>query len=355
MSRSAFTPCFASSSFTVRSRNFRATFSVLLAVFMLAAASAHAQTTYTVTNTNSSGTGSLAAAVASVDADTGTPGDTIDFASGVTGTITLGSTLTLSHNVTITGPGANLLTVSGNNQHQVFAIGLGVTASISGLTIAKGNSPGNGGGIYSQGTLTVSNSTISGNTANDGSGGSFSVGGGIYNNSGTLTVSNSTFSGNTASGTYGGNGIGGGIYNYGGTLTVSNSTFNGNTASGTYGGVGYGGGIAIANGSTATITNSIVAGNTTTGNSGDDCYQCGTQSTYNLISTSAAPITAAQLMLGPLQYNGGPTETMMPLTGSPALNAGLSSTLATDQRDSPGPRVAAWSAILAPWKSALSS
>ncbi len=323
---------------------------LLLTVFiLLAAASAHAQTTYTVTNTNSSGTGSLAAAVASVDADTGTSGDTIDFASGVTGTITPGSTLALSHNVTITGPGANLLTVSGGGTVTVFIINSGVTASLSGLTIANGNSGngvgggiynygtltvsnstifdntasgGDGGGIFNGGTLTVSNSTFSGNTASDGNG----YGGGIFNG-GTLTVSNSTFSGNTANGQGGGLGDGGGIFNQG-TLTVSNSTFSGNTAS-------YGGGITNSGGAVTTLTNSIVAGNTDTssGQAGNDCYGC-TQSANNLIST---PSNIINPMLGTLAYNGGPTETMMPLTGSPALNAGSGSTLSTDQRGDPRP------------------
>ena len=309
----------------------------LLAVFALAAASAHAQNTYTVTNTNSSGTGSLAAAVASVDADTGTPGDTIDFASRVTGTITPG-TLTLSKNVTISGPGANLLTISGGGA-KIFYINSGVTASISGLTIANGNSV-NGGGIDNEGTLTVSNSTFAGNSAgyigggifNDGtltvsnstfSGNSAGGGGGIANNNGTVTVSNSTFSNNTASGN---SGYGGGIVNDS-TLKVSNSTFSGNTAN-------SGGGI-FNNGGTVTLTNSIVAGNTINiSAAGDDCDSCGTQSAYNLIST---PSNIINPMLGPLQYNGGPTETMMPLKGSPAINAGLSSTLSTDQRGFPRP------------------
>ena len=257
----------------------------------------------------------------------------ISFASSITSTpstITLTSALpAITGNVTITGPGANLLTVSGGNSSlvgSVFVVNSGVTASLSGLTIANGNSPG--GGIFNNGTLTVSNSAFSGNSANGtgGRSGGGGRGGGIFNY-GTLTVSNSTFSGNSASG-----GGGGGIYNYG-TLTVSNSTFSGNTA-------GDGGG--IDNGGTAvTLTNSIVAGNTesASGQTGNDCGNCGTQSAYNLISTSAAPITAAQLMLGPLAYNGAnqTLQTLLPLPGSPAIEAGLASTLKTDERGLPRP------------------
>ena len=64
--------------------------------------------------------------------------------------------------VSIQGPGANLLTISGGDAVQVFVINHGVTASISGLTVANGY--GNVGGIQNLGTLTVSNSTFSGNS-----------------------------------------------------------------------------------------------------------------------------------------------------------------------------------------------
>ena len=115
------------------------------------------------------------------------------------------------------------------------------TLTVTNSTIT-GNTAENGGGIYNDGTLTVTNSTISGNTA------SYN-GGGIDNFSGTLTVTNSTISGNTSSGD------GGGIYNYySGTLTVTNSTIAGNTAS------SYGGGIYSR--VTLTVTNCTITGNT---------------------------------------------------------------------------------------------
>jgi hypothetical protein len=282
----------------------------------------------------------------------------ISFASSITNApsaITLTSALpAITGNVNITGPGANLLTVSGNKLYRVFLINSGVTVSISGLTIANGGGINNGGGgINNGGTLTVSNSAFFGNSA---SGTRGAYGGGIANG-GTLTVSNSTFSGNSASGgsgpgsgggidnggtlmvsnsTFSGNSAsgGGGIYNGGGTVTVSNSTFSGNSA-------GSGGG--IYNGGTTTITNSIVAGNTdtTSGQAGNDCYQCGGQNASNLISTSSAPITAAQLLLGPLAYNGAnqTLQTLLPLPGSPAIEAGnpalLPSGMTTDERGLP--------------------
>ncbi|MDQ6601408.1 MAG: right-handed parallel beta-helix repeat-containing protein, partial [Chloroflexota bacterium] len=132
----------------------------------------------------------------------------------------------------------------------------------------------NGGGIFNAGTVTVTNSTFSGNHADsDGGGGiansggtltvmnstfagnSGSPGGGIRNDGGTLTVTNSTFSGNSAS-------AGGGIWNYGGTPTVTSSTFAANTATG-------GGGIDDESG-TLTATNTLIADNTATGGHGPD-------------------------------------------------------------------------------------
>jgi hypothetical protein len=114
---------------------------------------------------------------------------------------------------------------------------------------------------------------------------------------------------------------------------VSNSTLSGNSAN-------SGGGISVNYGS-ATISNSIVAGNTDTGTAGDDCTNCGTQSANNLIGTTASPITAAQVLLGPLAYNGAnqTVRTMLPLPVSPAIVAGnpalLPSGMDTDERGLP--------------------
>ena len=172
-------------------------------------------------------------------------GDTITFQPGLTGTIILGGLqLLLDRDLTIQGPGAANLTISGDRMSRVFDVPMGKTVAISGLTVANGvafaDSSGriNGGGIRNAGTLTVTNSTFSGNVGigNNGSGG-----GGIYNG-GTLAVTNSTFSGNTGSG----------ISNDG-TLTVAGSTFSGNTSS-------YGGG-GIFTVRAATITGSTFSGN----------------------------------------------------------------------------------------------
>ena len=111
----------------------------------------------------------------------------------------------------------------------------------------------NGGAIYNNGTLSLSNCTLYGNISDYNeylsTGGK---GGAIYNNAGTVKISNSTISTNTAGSIY--SGEGGGIYNYSGTVTISHSIISGN---GTY---DAGGGIFNDSG-TVTISHSTLSGN----------------------------------------------------------------------------------------------
>ena len=317
--------------------------------------------------------------------------DTIDFASslfsGGAGTITLltaslpqilDATQLISGvargTLTITGPGASSLTISGDNgvsgrNFRIFNIASGGNLSISGVTVSgANNSSGNGGAFDNFGTLAVSNSTLSGNIAQHGggfynsgiatftnstiSGNSANTGGGA-GNIGTLTISNSTISGNSALN------IGGALFNgLTGNLTVSNSTLSGNSAS------DFGGG--IYNLHTTTVTNSTISGNSA-GNGGGGIYNfsysgpsqsfTGTLNIANTIianSTSggdysgtgsvilispatlannlvsqgsfswATTKTSAEINLGPLQNNGGPNLTMALLNGSYAINRGNS-------------------------------
>jgi hypothetical protein len=185
----------------------------LLCAAIASLQSVHA-VTITVMNTNDSGAGSLRAALTSAN-----DGDTIDFQAAVTGAVTLTTgQLIVDKSVAISGPGANNLTVDANHASRVFYVSPSTTVTISGLTITNGSFNGNGGGIYNDhATLTVTNSTLSGNSA------PASDGGGIYNDNGTITITNSTLSGNS------GPASGGGIYNLG-TLTVSNSTLSGNSS-----------------------------------------------------------------------------------------------------------------------------
>ena len=190
---------------------------------------------------------------------------------------------------------------------------------------------GDGGGIFNfGGALTISGSTINGNSAN--------AGGGIDNNSGTLTINNSTFSGNSANFNHG-NAFGGGIVS--GGATISNSTFSGNSAQGSLG--SFGGGIY----GNATLQNSIVANSP----SGGNCSGTATSKGHNLSSDGTCKFSGTgdlnnhDPLLGPLQNNGGPTETMALLPGSPAIDGGNPSgctdsqghLLKTDQRGMPRP------------------
>jgi hypothetical protein len=165
--------------------------------------------TLTVTNLNDSGCGSLGYELGRAQ-----DGDTVAFRSGLHGTLTLASgELQVSQSVTIQGPGAGLLSVSGNHASRVLEVLPGAEASVSGLTVTGGvaNAPGSptlvglGGGIFVDrgAALTLTDAVVTGNTANAASA-SFSStspavlgGGGIYN-AGTLTLSGDVITGNTA-------------------------------------------------------------------------------------------------------------------------------------------------------------
>lgn len=172
----------------------------------------------TVTTCSGSGTGSLPAVVASAAA-----GDTITFVVSCppTSPIVLSSTIEITQNLTIDGPGAGVLAVSGNDAVGVFTISSAVTAAISGLTIEDG-SASNGGGIANTGTVDITDSTLSSNNAGNDEGGG--DGGAIYNDAGTVTVTGSTLSDNIA-----GDG-GGAVDNDAGTVTITNSNLSNNTA-----------------------------------------------------------------------------------------------------------------------------
>jgi hypothetical protein len=185
-----------------------------------------------------------------------------------------------------------------------------------------------GGGIFNGGTLTLNQCTLSGNSSGD-------AGGGIANNGGTATLNQCTLSGNSAASR------GGGIFNVG-TLTLSQCTLSGNSAiSANYGG----GGIYNYEGALG-MTNTIVGGNTGRygADIGNSYYATLTYGGSNLVQTvdnggtitGPAPLTNAP-DLAPLGNYGGPTQTMPPLPGSPAIGAGsvADNTFSTDQRGYP--------------------
>jgi len=417
-------------------------------------------------------------------------GDTVDFS--VTGTITLEGSLVIDNNLSISGPGAGLLTVDGNSLGRIFTTAGSTVVSISGLTLTHGLvddtttadyleggailvglnshltlaqmvieyntvdcadpcSVGNGGAIatISGSSLTITDSTISSNSAtlagggiyfasgtavgddlsltnvtlmsnnvtdaSVGDGGAICIatahqatltnltvsinkaaraGGGLLATGGPVSITDSTFYSNEARGTgsmSGGGAInvrgsaslwlanstisGNGAYSEGGGVRVGsvvaviyNSTFVSNSAAGTSGGGGvfegtadltlvnntmsgnmassaHGGGLYL-NGGTVSLRNTIVANS-----GGSDCRNLGATwvaNTSNLIESNdglqpcAAPAFSSDPTLGPLADNGGPTNTMRLLRGSPAIDHGDNSSCANagtvDNKDQRGLR-----------------
>ncbi|HVM61862.1 MAG TPA: choice-of-anchor Q domain-containing protein [Verrucomicrobiae bacterium] len=220
--------------------------------------------TITVTNAASFGPGTLDEAIASAS-----DGDTIVFAVPLPATIVIqGDPEELSSSVTISGPGADRLTVSGDGTNRIFFVDEGIQATISGLTLSNGvtsvddlgDVEGGGGAVVNYGTLTISACALKNNLSKGGDGqalgggGAAGGGGAIINGSidpffpiaSTLYVVNSTFCDNQAIGGGGdhagggGGGFGGAIFNAYGSVFATNCTFAANTARGGASGIGNG-------------------------------------------------------------------------------------------------------------------
>ncbi len=368
-------------------------------------------TVYTVDNTasgylqTSSTSGSLLDVINLADGNSNPAGSLIEFDPTVFSapqTIKLTQTLVLSETPgpeMIAGPSTTPVTISGNDAVEVFNVSNPATvADLSNLIVADGLVADNGGGITNAGLLTITDCTISGNSATLAING---CGGGIYNAQGSqLTVTNCTISGNSSA-------YGGGVWNAG-TLTISgcaivaNSVVSSNSYAGGGGvanvdqltmfnctvsgnsSLGPGGGVYTDSTTTLTVTNCTIAGNSADLGGGiystrgaailnntivalnSDGVRFGpdevngpvpVSGAYDLIGignsgglvggTSGNQVGVANPDLGTLAYNGGPTETIDLLTGSPALNAGsvalavnpsTGQPLTTDQRGTGFPR-----------------
>ncbi|MEY2481541.1 MAG: hypothetical protein QOK24_69, partial [Verrucomicrobiota bacterium] len=260
----------------------------------------------TVATNADSGAGSLRQALVDV-----CDGGTINFAAGLNGQTILLTTgeLLINKNVTINGPNAALLTVSGNNTSRVFEITSGKIVTISGLTIANGSATGGvlpgseGGGILNDhGTLTLTNCVLSGNVAADSGGALFNFG--YPSGSVTTTIKGCTFSGNSAVN-------GGAIYNYGdggtATMTVLESTFSNNAASAVGGALDNYGSGASGN-ATLRIVNSTISGNRSNTDGG------GINNTNN-----ASPATASTTLINvTVTNNRADNDTSSPGAGGGA-------------------------------------
>ena len=262
------------------------------------------------------------------------------------GMIPIASQLEITQDTIIDGGGQ--VTLDGQGASRLFVVNAGVELELNGITLRGGSAPQGafgGGAVLNYGTLSVNRSTLTGNRADFG---------GAIDNEGALTLTASTLSGNTAtqgggaienslggvvtitSSTLSDNGaqsLGGAIFNSG-TLTLSSSTLAGNSAN--QGGAIFTSGLLTINASTlsgniasggwmlhraagtATLTASILSG-------GNLCNGSVTSGGANVASDVSCGLTASgdvqnvNPLLGPLMFNGGPTDTMLPQPGSPAL------------------------------------
>ncbi len=282
--------------------------------------------TFLVTSTANAGPGSLRDVIAATP-----PGGKVRFAPHLAGqTITLTSgQISLSNSVTIDASSLSRpVRIDGNGSTRIFTVGSGVTATLQSLVITNGQetASSHGGGLVNWGVLTLNHCTVVNNRAGDG--------GGIIN-SNTLTANHCTFAGNATTrdgaGIYAGSGsqttlnnctlakhlgrFGAGIFNAFGTVTLNNCTLAENA--------GTSGGGLYNSGGTALLTNSIVSLN-----NGGDIAGTAVVGANNLVGV-------AGLSLAPLGDYGGPTMTMPPSPGSPALDSGTDSVtnrLPIDQR-----------------------
>lgn len=192
---------------------------------------------------------------------------------------------------------------SGNTANTGGAISSDATVlNVTNSTFSSNGSILSGGGMVLNGPATIANSTFVGNTSG-------ARGGGILNMS-TMTLSNSTFVSNSAVSQ------GGGIYNWVAGMAIYNSTFSDN-----YAPPGLGGG--IYNDGTMNYVNTIIANSPY----GGDCINGGggvnTVNNNNLVEDGSCRASLnGDPKLGPLANNGGPTQTMVLLAGSSAINAG---------------------------------
>ena len=272
----------------------------------------------------------------------------------------------ISKALTIMGAGAGNTIVDGQYDKRLFSLDFH-TFVISDMTLRHGNTSGSGGFIFIHlGTLIMMNCIITGNIAGTDGGGIYNddgyvtltsctitgntaanQGGGIYNDSyyGQLTMTGCTVSGNTATGN------GGGVYNADGAVTLTNCTISGNTADYDGDSDGDGGGIYNKYGGILSLTNCTVSENDADDGGGISnnsmsitvkCtifYNNTASSNPNFYSLMGPPpceniVDSPDPLLGPLQDNGGPTETHALLTGSPAIDACTTDCPlpATDQR-----------------------
>ncbi|MEM7397237.1 MAG: choice-of-anchor Q domain-containing protein, partial [Verrucomicrobiota bacterium] len=263
----------------------------------------------------------------------------------------------LSSPVTLEGSSGEAgITIAGstNVDVRIFQVMTGATLRLSWLNLTDGFATGmvgRGGAVLNAGTTEVYHCSFSSNRAEAVDPGGYAAGGAIFNDGGQLIMKNCTLSGNSVFGAGGGgNALGGALAGNNGVIALTHCTVASNRCEpGTGGGVALGHGIyAMADSSNATLAllNTIVLG--------------GTGGAYDLFATNMSAgvlvttgggnlmenwtgyvggVTPATPHLEPLADNGGPTLTHALPTNSPAIDAGITSTLLHDQRGSRYPRI----------------
>lgn len=258
-----------------------------------------------------------------------------------------GGQLEITDDLTLRGPGADRLALSGLNLERLLRVASGVSVTIAGLTLRDGRAENFGGAVLNEGDLTILRSRLTNNTAIN-RGDSLAGGGAIYS-TGSLTVDSSTIDGNTAA-----SARGGGIRAQGPVL-VTNSTISGNSADLQGGGVwitgndshqilsstvtdntaDVSGGLYFLNGSVE-VGNSIIAANSASTHP-DVIDRAAVSLGYNLIGDAPAgsgfvdgtngdqvgSTTTGVInpLLGTLRNLGGTTPVHGLLPGSPAIEA----------------------------------
>lgn len=341
-----------------------------------------------VSSGNDSGPGSLRQALANAAALPGP--DTVTYPSGFAGlTHTLQSEFIIADNDPVTIDASNLaggLTLDAEQNSRHFHVQSGKTLTLRGLNLSNGSASGNGGSILNEGTLNLDRCHLIANAS--------TTDGGAVHSTGILDAENTAFAQNQSGG------LGGGISVFGGAADLLACTLSGNSSSNggalfldgdpevalshctvsgnsspaqfsTGGivvisgdlllehctvsenaGLGSGGGLFIDALASVEITSCLIAGNTDSGPADDILNSGGTLLTRGnslignnqsvatqfpaspLIGTATAPVDAR---LAPLGNYGGPTQTMMPLPDSPAIDQSspVNSAFTTDQRGFP--------------------
>jgi hypothetical protein len=305
------------------------------------------------------------------DANVANDPDTIEFASGLSGDLRLSiaddsavglSALVITSPITIRGNSAGI-TIKRDvtaPSMRLFRVALGGDLTINslnlttGLTVGSNGAPGQSGGtayagaIYNQGDLQILNSSLYNNSTlggNAGAGGNSGAahGGAIFSDGGNVTITNSTLSGNSAlngSGPLVARSFGGGLYVKNGTLNVYNSTItNGTAASGreVYV-IGLGAGqTATAHFYSSILAQADVSANLDVNTTEDLDGHVVVSGANNLVRSHTLPpsmvIVSDNPLLAPLSNNGGPTLTHALPSESPAVGQGSNPlNLASDQR-----------------------